>query len=143
MALNINDLLWAFYARATGNLGAAANSSEATPYALPNTTYPLVINSVQSDYPNSDGDQNGRGALVQGRWYHGIQIDGTSDGDTYIIEGSIDRIKWYTITDTLGVVMTALAADGIHFFTGLYSYVRARRTSGGGTTTNINLVSRA
>jgi hypothetical protein len=82
-------------------------------------------------------DTLGPGVPVYGRYYHAVQITALDGSDSFAIQGSLDGLNFVGITS-----LTALAANGISQFTGLYKAIRAIRNSGTGVASQINLLSR-
>lgn len=100
----------------------------------PNAQQPaitLMVNSARF------GDDKGFRAL--GRYYHAVQVTGIAGSDSIAIEGSLDGTTFVAAASAV----SALIANGIVQFTGLFNFLRATRSSGTGTATNVYLLSAA
>lgn len=126
----LDDLLLTAYQRICGLFGENPSSGvRPVPATLMHLSQPVANSQPQSD----------TGTLVAGRYYHAVQIKGTAAVDTVIVEGTINGTDWAAVAAGLA----AASADGIIQFTGLWMFIRARRTAGAGVTTEVLLMSRA
>ena len=73
---------------------------------------------------------------VTGRYYHAVQVTGIAGSDSFNIEGSLDGVNWNTVG-------SAIAANGITQFTGMFTYLRANKTAGTGTASIVTVLSMA
>jgi hypothetical protein len=75
---------------------------------------------------------------VSGRYYHAVQVIGLDGADSFKLQGTL-AYKDEGWTDITGA--TALAANGITQFTGVYRQIRAQKNSGSGVATRLILMS--
>jgi hypothetical protein len=77
-------------------------------------------------------------ANVSGRYYHAVQILSLDGADSFKLQGTLAYTDegWTDITGA-----TALAANGITQFTGVWRQIRAVKNSGTGTATRVILLS--
>jgi hypothetical protein len=71
---------------------------------------------------------------VVGRYYHSVQLSGVAGADSFNIEASLDGATWNTVG-------SAITANGITQFTGLFAFLRANKTAGTGTASVITVLS--
>lgn len=93
---------------------------------------------------SSAGDGLGDGVSVAGRLYHAIQVTGIAGSDVIDVQATLDAVVGAgTVWAPIVAGLTGINANGIIQFTGVFSRIRAKRASGSGSATIVNLVSRA
>jgi hypothetical protein len=75
---------------------------------------------------------------VSGRYYHAVQVLGLDGADSFKLQGTL-AYKDEGWTDITGA--TALAANGITQFTGVFRQIRAQKNAGTGVATRVILMS--
>ena len=89
--------------------------------------------TVRSTHPNAKNPVD-----VTGRYFHAVQVLGLDGGDSFKLQGTLAYKDegWADITGA-----TALTANGITQFTGVFRQIRAQKTAGAGTATRLIFMS--